>query len=77
MSRLAVRRTVRHPAFRLAAVDMAGTSLGIAAWGMVTGVAMVKSGMSASLAIFMSLAVYAGSAQLAVIDRTIPGAIKR
>lgn len=67
MSMQAVRRTVRHPAFRLAAVDMAGTSLGIAAWGMVTGVAMVKSGMSASLAIFMSLAVYAGSAQLAVI----------
>ena len=66
-TRAVVRSTVRHPAFRLAAVDMAGTSLGIAAWGLVTGVAMVKSGMSVGMAIFMSLLVYAGSAQLAVI----------
>ena len=50
-------RTLRNPAFRLAASDMAGTSLGIAAWGLVTGVAMVKSGMSVGIAIFMSLLV--------------------
>ncbi|MDP4075761.1 AzlC family ABC transporter permease [Acidovorax sp. A1169] len=53
---------------------MAGTSLGIAAWGLVTGVAMVKSGMSVSLALFMSLVVYAGSAQLAVIPLLTVGA---
>ncbi len=76
MSTLAqkVSRTVRDPHFRLAAVDMAGTSLGIAAWGLVTGVAMVKSGMSVSLALFMSLVVYAGSAQLAVIPLLTVGA---
>ena len=74
MSLQAVGQTVRHPAFRLAITDMAGTSLGIAAWGMVTGVAMVKSGMSVSLAIFMSLLVYAGSAQLAVIPLLATGA---
>ena len=66
-TRAVIRNTVRHPAFRLAAVDMAGTSVGIAAWGLVTGVAMVKSGMSVGMAVFMSLLVYAGSAQLAVI----------
>ncbi|MGL4434682.1 MAG: AzlC family ABC transporter permease, partial [Giesbergeria sp.] len=43
----AVRRTTwRHPLFRQGVADMLGTSLGIGAWGLVTGVAMVKSGMS-------------------------------
>nr|WP_226450572.1 AzlC family ABC transporter permease [Acidovorax radicis] len=53
---------------------MAGTSLGIAAWGLVTGVAMVKSGMPVGMAVFMSLLVYAGSAQLAVIPLLSVGA---
>jgi len=70
----AVRATVSHPSFRQAAQDMAGTSLGIAAWGLVTGVAMVKSGMPVGMALFMSLAVYAGSAQLAVIPLMAVGA---
>ncbi|AOG21702.1 AzlC family ABC transporter permease [Acidovorax sp. RAC01] len=70
----AVRVTVQHPSFRQAAQDMAGTSLGIAAWGLVTGVAMVKSGMPVGMALFMSLAVYAGSAQLAVIPLMAVGA---
>ena len=72
--RARIGRTLRHPAFRLAAADMAGTSLGIAAWGLVTGVAMVKSGMSVGMAVFMSLLVYAGSAQLAVIPLLTVGA---
>lgn len=50
------------------------TMLGIAAWGLVTGVAMVKAGMSVPLAIFMSLTVYAGSAQLAVLPLLVVGA---
>lgn len=68
------RAWMRHPSYRMAIVDMAGTSLGIAAWGLVTGVAMVKSGMSVPLALFMSLAVYAGSAQLAVVPLLAAGA---
>ena len=75
MSRIAhVRSTLQHPSFRLAAADMAGTSLGIAAWGLVTGVAMVKTGMSVGMALFMSLMVYAGSAQLAVLPLMAVGA---
>ena len=70
----ALGRTLRHPSFRMAAIDMAGTSLGIAAWGLVTGVAMVKSGMPVGMAVFMSLLVYAGSAQLAVIPLLSVGA---
>jgi len=61
------RATMRHPQFRVGVKEMAGVSLGIAAWGLVTGVAMVKSGMSVPLALFMSLAVFAGSAQLAAV----------
>ncbi|RZJ61753.1 MAG: branched-chain amino acid ABC transporter permease [Acidovorax sp.] len=75
MSRSArIRHTLRHPSFRMAVVDMAGTSVGIAAWGLVTGVVMVKSGLSVGMALFMSLVVYAGSAQLAVIPLIAVGA---
>ena len=42
-------------------------SIGIAAWGLVAGVAMAKSGMGVPLAIFMSVFVYAGSAQIAAL----------
>ena len=64
----------RQPAFTLGVRDMLGTMPGIAAWGLVTGVAMVKSGMSLPLAVFMSLTVYAGSAQLAVLPLMVVGA---
>jgi predicted branched-subunit amino acid permease len=47
--------------------EIAGPSFGISAWALVTGVAMIKSGLTMPLAIFMSLAVYAGSAQLAAL----------
>lgn len=69
-----LRAWARDPFARLGVTDMAGTCLGIAAWGLVTGVAMVKSGMDAPMAIFMSLAVYAGSAQLAVMPLLAVGA---
>ena len=62
-----LRSTLRSPFFRLGVKDMAGAGVGVGAWGLVTGVAMVKSGMSVPMALLMSLLVYAGSAQLAVI----------
>ena len=61
------RTVVRHPEFRRGAAAIAHVALGIGAWGLVTGVAMVQSGLSVPLALFMSLLVFAGSAQLAVI----------
>jgi predicted branched-subunit amino acid permease len=66
--------TVQHPGFRLGVRDMIAPSLGIAAWALVTGVAMVDSGLSLPLAIAMSLLVYAGSAQLAVLPLMVVGA---
>lgn len=68
------RGTVAHPAFRLGVLDMAGPSLGIAAWGLVTGVAMVKAGLSVPLALLMTFTVFAGSAQLAVVPLMAAGA---
>ncbi len=53
---------------------MAGVSLGISAWGLVTGVAMVKSGLSVPLALAMSLLVFAGSSQLAALPLIAAGA---
>lgn len=43
----------------------APTLFGIAAWGLVVGVAMVKTGLSVPQALAMTLLVFAGSAQLA------------
>lgn len=64
----------RHPEFRRGAQDMLGISLGISAWGLVTGVAMVKSGLSVPLALLMSLVVFAGSSQLASLPLIASGA---
>ena len=68
------RAYLRDPAFRQGASDMIGAGLGVGAWGLVTGVAMVKGGMSTPLALFMTFTVYAGSAQLAVLPLMAAGA---
>jgi predicted branched-subunit amino acid permease len=65
---------VRRPLFREGAVEAIPMAIGIAAWGLVAGVAMAKSGMGVPLAIFMSLLVYAGSAQIASLPLIAAGA---
>ena len=47
---------------------------GAAAWGLISGVAMVKGGLPLPWAIMMSLTVYAGSAQLAALPLIAAGA---
>lgn len=64
----------RHPEFRRGAREMTGIALGLGAWGLVAGVAMVKSGLGMPLAITMSLLVFAGSAQLASLPLIAAGA---
>ena len=54
--------------------DLASVSPGIAAWGLMTGVAMVKSGMSLIEALLMGVLVFAGSSQLAAIPLIGAGA---
>ena len=64
----------REPEFARGARDMTGTALGIAAWALLTGIAMAKSGLALPLAILMSLIVFAGSAQLAALPLLAGGA---
>jgi predicted branched-subunit amino acid permease len=64
----------RHPEFRRGFSETIAPSLGIAAWGLVTGVAMVKSGLSLPLSILMTMVVFAGSAQLAALPLIVAGA---
>ena len=63
-----------HPEFAIGVREMLPQSLGLAAWGLMTGVAMVKSGMSVVEALAMTLLVYAGSSQLAAIPLILVGA---
>lgn len=74
MTAASLSATWRHPEFRLGARHMVSLALGIAAWGLVTGVAMVKSGLSVPLALFMTFFVFAGSAQLAALPLMAAGA---
>jgi predicted branched-subunit amino acid permease len=69
-----LRAHYRHSEFRIGAMDSVGVAPGIAAWGLMTGVAMVNSGMSTVEALLMSLIVYAGSSQLAAIPLLSAGA---
>ena len=61
-----LRALLHDSHFRRGARDMLDFAPGIAAWALVTGVAMAKSGLSLPLAVLMSLTVFAGTAQLAV-----------
>lgn len=69
-----LREIHRHPEFPQGMRATASVAPGIAAWGLMTGVAMVKAGMSVVEAVAMTLLVYAGSSQLAAIPLIVAGA---
>ncbi|MCX4161217.1 MULTISPECIES: AzlC family ABC transporter permease [Paraburkholderia] len=56
----------RH-AFRQGLSDYSPTLMAILSWGLVTGIAMSKSVLTTPQALGMSVLVYAGSSQLAVL----------
>lgn len=64
----------RRPEFRAGVREMATIAPGMAAWGVVTGVAMVKSGLSMVAVLAMSVLVFAGSSQLAALPLLTTGA---
>jgi predicted branched-subunit amino acid permease len=64
----------RHSEFAQGARDMLPVAPGFAAWGLMTGVAMMNSGLSWVESIAMTLIVYAGSAQLAATPLIVAGA---
>jgi predicted branched-subunit amino acid permease len=65
-----VRRAAYFEGLRAAIPALVATG----AWGLVTGVAMVKTGLTMPQALGMSLLVYAGSAQLAALPLVAAGA---
>ena len=64
----------RHPEFRVGLREMLPQAPGIAAWGLMTGVAMVKSGLTVMDAGLMAVLVFAGSSQLASLPLLVAGA---
>lgn len=64
----------RHPHFGIGVRDLAPYVPGMAAWGLMTGVAMAKAGLSTVEAFAMALLVYAGSSQLAALPLLVAGA---
>ncbi len=72
MTRL--RPLLHHAEYRQGLRDAMSVAPGLAAWGLMTGVAMVKSGMSLVESLAMTLLVYAGSSQLAAIPLIAAGA---
>ena len=67
-------RLRQHPALMDGLRALLPQAPGIAAWGMMTGVAMVKSGLSVFEAVAMTIFVFAGSAQLAATPLIVAGA---
>lgn len=67
-------RAQRRRAFRDGARDFLPAAPAVAAWGLVTGVAMVQSGLPLGPALALSLLAFAGSAQLAALPLLATGA---
>ena len=61
-------------AFREGLRDLLGVVPGLGAWGVMTGVAIAKSGMSTLAVLLMSTVVFAGSSQLAALPLIASGA---
>ena len=68
------RKLYQHPEFKLGLRDLAPQAFGQIAWALMTGVALVKSGMSVLESVAMTLLVYAGSSQLAATPLIVAGA---
>ncbi len=67
-------RQERIAAFREGLHALMPALIATATWGLVTGVAMVKSGLTESMALAMTLLLYAGSAQLTSLPLIASGA---
>ncbi|ANY17416.1 hypothetical protein AW878_03360 [Bordetella pseudohinzii] len=67
-------RRERIEAFRQGVHAIIPALIATGTWGLVTGVAMVKSGLTESMALAMTLLLYAGSAQLTSLPLIASGA---
>ncbi len=69
-----LRSHYSHPEFRVGVQDFLRPAPGIAAWGLMTGVAMVQSGIGVVESLLMATLVFAGSSQLAALPLILAGA---
>jgi predicted branched-subunit amino acid permease len=67
-------RLYQHPEFKQGIRQLVPQAVGQIPWALMTGVALVNSGMSVFESVFMTLVVYAGSAQLAATPLIMAGA---
>jgi predicted branched-subunit amino acid permease len=65
---------VEKTAYRAGVKAVSPMILGVAAWGMVTGIAMIKSGLTLWQSLGMTFIVFAGSAQLASLPLIVANA---
>jgi predicted branched-subunit amino acid permease len=68
------RALLADPELRRGAREMSQVLPGMLAWGAVSGVAMVKGGLSVPLSLTMSLLVYSAGAQLGALTLMASGA---
>ncbi|MGB3288506.1 MAG: AzlC family ABC transporter permease [Burkholderiaceae bacterium] len=57
----------RTRSFRAGFADVIPALIATCTWGFVTGIALVKSGLTESMAVLMTLTVFSGSAQLTAL----------
>ncbi|MCU0969049.1 MAG: AzlC family ABC transporter permease [Rubrivivax sp.] len=69
-----IRRGVRRAQFIAGARAVASSLPGMAAWGLVTGIAMTKIGLALAPALGLTFVVYSGTSQLAVLPMLAGGA---
>ena len=74
MTHFFLLRDMQHPAFKQGLLAILPASPGIAAWGLMTGVAMTNAGLSTVETVAMAVLVFAGSAQLAALPLLLAGA---
>jgi predicted branched-subunit amino acid permease len=70
-ARHSAEATAERTAYRDAVRDSAGTMPGVFAWAIVTGMAMMKAGLTIKQAIGMTFFVFAASAQLATLPLVV------
>ncbi len=69
-----MKQSWNTPNFRLGMREIAALTPGLAAWGLMTGVATANSGLSGVEVLLMSVLVYSGTSQLAALPLLAAGA---
>lgn len=72
--RARLARLLRSSAFARGAREVSPGATGVAIWGLITGITMVKAGLTVPQALGMTVFVYSGTSQLATLPMLVAGA---